>query len=136
MNRFSALFNKHSLLTILAALLITTPSWAYEKITSNGGGARVEAKPLSLTLEKQAEFQLRFNSHSVDFDQDLLAVTELVDDTGRQYSPTGWDGSPPGNHHRKGQLSFPKIQKPASSVILIIRGVAGVAERKFEWQLK
>ena len=59
----------------------------------------------------------------------------LTDDKGNTYTPTGWDGTPPGGHHRRGVLI---LQAPASkpnSITLTIKDVAGT-ERTFSWNIR
>jgi hypothetical protein len=60
----------------------------------------------------------------------------LKDNSGRVYQATTWEGSGPGGHHRKGILEFPKLEGNTESITLIIRKVAKVPERTFEWSMK
>jgi len=76
------------------------------------------------------------NTHFVDLSQDMVSVSTLEDDRGRSYQPVAWEGSGPGGHHRKGVLEFPEIDGSAKSVKLIIREVADVPERTFEWKIE
>ena len=111
-------------------------AWAYEKSVHNGNGVRVTVKPTALASDKAVKFDVRFNTHSVELDQDLIAVSEMRDDQGRSYRPDQWKGSPPGGHHRKGTLIFPVLNGSVTSVTLIIRDVADVPERVFTWNVK
>lgn len=111
-------------------------AWAYEKSVHNGNGVRVTVKPTALVSDKAVKFDIRLNTHSVELDQDLIAVSELRDDKGRTYRPDQWKGSPPGGHHRKGTLIFPVLKESAKSVTLIIRDVADVPERVFMWKVE
>ncbi len=111
-------------------------AWAYEKSVHNGNGVYVTVKPTALAPDKAVKFDVRLNTHSVELDQDLIAVSELRDDKGRTYRPDQWKGSPPGGHHRKGTLIFPVLKESAKSVTLIIRDVADVPERVFTWQVE
>jgi len=70
------------------------------------------------------------------FRQDLVAVCTLKDSSGREYRPTSWDGSPPGGHHRSGVLEFPELGDAAQSITLVIREVANVPERVFNWSIE
>ena len=75
---------------------------------------------------------------------DLVAVSELIDNQGKTYKPTSWEGSAPGGHHREGVLKFNPIPEGKNSFIslkpksleLKIKNVGGVPERRFKWQLE
>ena len=45
-------------------------------------------------------------------------------------------GSAPGGHHRKGVLEFPDLADSAVTITLIIKGIASVPERIFEWPVE
>jgi hypothetical protein len=88
-------------------------------------------------------FRVDMNTHSIDLDSvDLSQVAVLRTNTGIEAFPTGWD-APMGGHHRSGTLTFPAIApggapvlgEDTRSVELVIRGVAGVPERRFDWTL-
>ena len=76
------------------------------------------------------------NSHSGDLSQDIVAVSTLKDNQGREYRPTNWQGSPPGGHHRKGVLEFPALDGAPVSITLVIRQIANVPERIFVWTVE
>ena len=75
------------------------------------------------------------DTHSEELSEDLVAVSELLDDQGKAYKPTSWDGSPPGGHHRNGVLKFNPISPKPRSLELKIKNVGGVVERSFKWDL-
>lgn len=136
MRRNKRLFKVIGILFLAAVLGSVTSAWAYEKSAHNGNGVRVTVKPTALASDKAVTFDIRLNTHSVELDQDLIAVSELRDDKGRTYRPDQWKGSPPGGHHRKGTLIFPVLKESAKSVTLIIRDVADVPERVFTWKVE
>ena len=87
-------------------------------------------------------FQVVMNTHSVDLDAvDLRQLVTLRVDGGAALQPAGWD-APKGGHHRSGTLTFPASTADGSPTIgpgshtidLVIRDVAGVAERAFQWR--
>jgi hypothetical protein len=67
------------------------------------------------------------------WDFDVAKVSALRCDQGQEHLPVAWDGSSPGGHHRSGVLKFPALDHPTSFVEIVIRDVASVPERVFEW---
>jgi hypothetical protein len=89
--------------------------------------------------EAGAVFQVTMDTHSVDLDSlDLAQLATLKTPSG-DLSPTGWE-APKGGHHRAGTLSFAATTADGQPTIgagpieLLIRDVAGVPERSFQWQ--
>jgi hypothetical protein len=76
------------------------------------------------------------NTHSVDLSADLTVVSTLMDAQGKEYRPVSWEGDGPGGHHRSGVLEFPALEGTAKSVTLVIRDIAKVPERVFQWDLE
>ena len=87
-------------------------------------------------------FRVVLDTHSVDLDgYDLARLAALRVDGGREVPPSAWT-APKGGHHRDGTLAFPAvagdapaIPPGARTVVLVIRDIAGVAERSFAWTL-
>lgn len=102
---------------------------------NSGGEVDVKVTPLVLKVGEKPQFRLEFNTHSVELDFDVAKVTSLVTDRGPLSGEASWDGSPPGGHHREGTLTFVDNLAETKSVTLILRGVAGISERKFIWQI-
>ena len=109
---------------------------AYERQSNNENGVRVDAMPVELKAGSEVRFEVRLNTHSVALDQDLTAISSLKDNKGNTFQATGWDGSPPGGHHRSGTLSFPALAQDTTTVTLTIRGVGKDSERIFSWQVQ
>ena len=131
-----SVFHVLALLVSLALFGLASEAMAYKMKSSKKSGVRVEVKPVQLVPGRQANFEVRMNTHSVPLDQDMTAVCTLIDDQGREYKPLKWKGSPPGGHHRSGVLAFPPLEGNTKSVTLIIRNIANVPERTFGWQVK
>jgi len=109
---------------------------AFAAQTSRDGGVTVRVTPKNLVRGAPTwDFQVVLDTHSGDLGQDLVKAAGLIDARGREHAPTAWTGSPPGGHHREGVLSFKPLGPETDSVTLQIRGVGGVAERSFRWQL-
>ncbi|OGH17301.1 MAG: hypothetical protein A3C30_01715 [Candidatus Levybacteria bacterium RIFCSPHIGHO2_02_FULL_40_18] len=101
--------------------------------TDSRGEVTVEATPKNIQ-EDVFEFEIVMDTHSVALDQDMAAVSKLIDDRGSEYKPTLWKGDGPGGHHRSGILRFERIAQKPKSIKLIIGSIGG-AERNFSWDL-
>ena len=110
---------------------------------SDAAQVTVEVTPASPPAAGQAlTFKVLMDTHSVDLDgYDLSRLAALRVDGGKDVAPSAWN-APKGGHHREGTLTFPAldgggpaIPGGAKSVVLVIRDIAGVAERSFTWTL-
>ncbi len=128
----------HVLAVVIAivGIAIALEANAYERISNRENRVRVDVVPVQLESGKSAKFEIRMNAHSGDLSQDLVSVSTLKDDNGREYRPVDWQGAPPGGHHRTGVLEFPALNGNTKSVTLVIRDVANVPERIYKWNLK
>jgi Spy/CpxP family protein refolding chaperone len=88
--------------------------------------------------------QVKLETHAVDLDQyQLETLAVLRDAQGREIQAVGLESASGSGHHREGVLLFPGTDatgKPvlspeAKSLTLILRGIGGVQERVFRWQL-
>ena len=125
-----------SLMMVLFLVTLAVDASAYQTKSNKKNSVRVDVRPVQLLPGKTAKFEIRMNSHSGDLSQDLIAVCSLKDSSGREYQPTNWDGSPPGGHHRSGVLEFSELAEGAKSITLVIREVANVPERVFNWSVE
>ena len=114
------------------------PSFA-EKIsvlktqTNSGGDVTVEVTPEGVS-SAGVGFTVKFTTHAVDLDFDLLREAVLKTDS-EILQALSWDGGR-GGHHLVGALKFPPLKNETKSLRLIITNVATVKERVFEWSLK
>ncbi len=134
---------KHLKIPHFAALIITmllvnlaVEAFAYKAQSDNQNSVRVDVRPVQLLPGKPAKFEIRMNTHSGDLSQDLVTASILKDNSGLEYRPIKWDGSPPGGHHRSGVLEFPELGYTAQSITLVIRELADVPERVFNWSIE
>ena len=97
----------------------------------------IKVTPIELGEDaKTWRFTIVLDTHSGSLDDDLLAVSSLLGDTGNTYKPTAWEGSGPGGHHREGVLVFEAINPTPTYVELKIKDVGGIPERSFKWNIK
>lgn len=121
----------------LFAVLSTAAAAELKEISTQGGGVTVRAKPAEMAGDAKAwTFEIRMDTHSQDLSDDLVRSAVLVDDAGKPYAALGWDGMPPGGHHRKGVLSFAPIKPPPAAIELQIQRAGESAPRRFRWHLK
>ena len=84
------------------------------------------------------EFDVALETHSVDLNMDLAALSTLATDAGLSVNGLVWDG-PLGGHHVSGTLSFPAtvngnpVLDGANRLTLTILNV-DAPERIFTWQ--
>ena len=107
--------------------------------TSSGGGVTVRVSRLDIA--DSIAFKVVLDTHSVNLDgYDLVQLAVLRTPSGEEIAPLAWD-APVGGHHRQGTLTFPSVaadgtplvQPDGSQLVLVIRDIAGVAERTFSW---
>ncbi len=77
-----------------------------------------------------ARFDVKIDTHSVDFNVDFATASELKAD-GRTVGPATWNGGSSG-HHLEGELTFPSFPPETKNLVLTISGVGGVV-RTFSW---
>lgn len=108
----------------------------YEMQSSSENAVTVEVTPLNLANGGNSlDFEVVFNTHSVNLDFDPLAISVLRDDQGREYPAISWDGAGAGGHHRSGKLRFKVPDYATTSIEVVLKGVANVPERVFHWSL-
>jgi hypothetical protein len=121
---------------MLFLVTLAADAFAYKTKSNKENRVRVDVRPVQLLPGKPTKFEIRMNTHSGDLSQDLIAVCLLKDSSGREYRPINWNGSPPGGHHRSGVLEFSELAEGAESITLVIREVANVPERVFNWSVE
>lgn len=115
----------------------TTTQKQWETKTDEQAPVLIKVTPIELgSNQNQWKFTVAFTTHSVDLDQDPTKVMSLIDDQGKTYLPTAWEGPGPGGHHREGTLSFKAIQPLPKYIELEVKDVGGIPERSFRWDLE
>jgi hypothetical protein len=124
---------------ILAAGLVSVSHAAGSTIpaqTSNELGVKVTVMPLNLAQgAKTWEFEVTLETHTQALGDDLTKAAVLIAD-GKRYHPAGWEGAPPGGHHRKGLLRFRAIEPSPHAIELQILLSGDTSPRSFRWSLK
>lgn len=105
--------------------------------SSNFEGVAVDITPKVVAPGAAVwEFSIALNTHSQSLTDDLVKTAVLIDSQGGRHSPTGWQGSPPGGHHRSGILRFKGLGAKADAIELQIQRSDEVEPRSFHWKLK
>jgi hypothetical protein len=129
----------NSLGIVMAWLLFVANVIAAQSLetqTSDVGGVVVQVTPSEVSPSAMTwEFAVVLQTHTVELEQDLAKVSELIDGKGGVHKPLAWSGDPPGGHHRKGMLSFKPIAAPGTVIKLRIKDI-GAPERTLQWSLK
>lgn len=102
--------------------------------TSDAHAVTVDIVPRNLydAAAGTIEFEVTLSTHSVDLNYDFAALATLRSDAGDEVAALKWDG-PSGGHHVFGVLSFPVLKARGQTITLVLRGIAEVPERTFEW---
>lgn len=103
--------------------------------TSEQQGIKVTVAPQAVSGELKIWIvEVTMETHTRSLGDDMSKVTVLIVD-GKTHAPLGWEGSPPGGHHRKGQLRFRAIEPQPSQIEIQIRMSVDPAPRSFRWRL-
>jgi len=114
-----------------------TTSSSYETKERSEENVTISVTPQTLTENAEPSFYIEFETHSVELDFDVSAITTLVDDRENSFGQATWEGSPPGGHHRKGTLSFANnLSKSTKNVTLTFKDISNVPARIFTWKVK
>ena len=108
--------------------------------TQTNEGGQVTIKATWCTANATPMFNVVMDTHAVDLDSYDLSQLAVLKVDGREVQPVGWD-APKGGHHRQGTLSFPATAADGTALVgsetraitLIIRDIAGVPKRVFQW---
>ena len=135
-NNIYGIFGIAVLVIVAGAIGFGVNAGAYEMRSNRENRVRVDVKPVQLAPGQPARFEVQMNTHSEALGEDMVAVSTLKDNEGREYPATAWQGSAPGGHHREGVLEFPDLEENTASITLILKGIANVPERIFEWPVE
>lgn len=119
-------------LAIAAGGIAAAPALAPQ--SSSVSGVTVKATPRTVSGDAW-EFEIVMDTHSQNLSDDLTKAAVLSAGDGVTYVPIGWQGDPPGGHHRKGILRFQAV-KPASAIELRLSRPGEAQPRVFRWKLE
>lgn len=124
-------------LAFLAALAVSAAAIAggLPARSDSQAGVTVTVTPRSLAGQVW-EFDVALNTHSQDLNDDLAKSAVLVGDGGVQVAASGWQGDPPGGHHRKGVLRFAAPSPVPAAIELRVARPGEQAPRAFRWKLR
>jgi len=104
--------------------------------TNSGGGVTAKVTRLDSEPNGDLRFQVVLDTHSVDLGAyDLKKITILRDRAANVYHPTAVENKGSG-HHRSATVTFARPAKSTKQVELVIKDIAGVKERVFQWELE
>ena len=120
--------------SVAAAPSIAAPP--LEARTSDADGVQVVVTPNSLDPAANSwDFEVVLDTHTQPLNDNIVRASELIAD-GRSQAPLDWQGDPPGGHHRKGTLIYPRPAELPKVMEIRINGIGGGAARTFRWELQ
>lgn len=104
-----------------------------EKQSVRGGGVTVDVTFLKGGGDGPA-FKVVLDTHSVNLDAYRFEeIVRLRDGRGGEVAPMAVEGAEGSGHHREATVRFAWPEPKPKSLELIVKGVAGVPERLFQW---
>lgn len=82
------------------------------------------------------EFEMVFDTHTQELNDDLLKNAALFTPDGKQLAPISWEGDPPSGHHRKGKLRFNAVKPQPKVLELRVTRAGEPGPRVFKWNAK
>ena len=107
-----------------------------EKQSIPGGGVTVDVTFLKDRGDGPA-FKVVLDTHSVNLDgYRFEEIVRLRDGKGGELPPTAVEGATGSGHHREATVRFAWPDPKPRTLELVVKGVAGVPERLFQWTLE
>jgi hypothetical protein len=107
-----------------------------QKQSVQGGGVTVAVTLLGERSDAPA-FQVVLDTHSVNLDAYRLEeIVRLRNGQGSEVAPAAVEGAKGSGHHREATVRFTWPQPRPNAVELVVKGVAGVPERVFQWPIQ
>ena len=110
-------------------------SQALAEQTRQANAVMIVVTPLNVSPSTSVwQFKTVLDTHVDDLNQDIAANVVLIGND-KQQQPLGWQGDPPGGHHREGILEFQSMTPRPRSIELRINGIGGETGTTFQWDL-
>ncbi len=107
-----------------------------EKQSIPGSGVTVDVTFLKDRGDGPA-FKVVLDTHSVNLDgYRFEEIVRLRDGKGGELAPTAVENPQGSGHHRSATVRFAWPEPRPKSLELVVKGVAGVPERAFQWALE
>lgn len=126
------------LLGVMAAAGSPAPTLASDEVPQvvrGGGVAVILARLPSTGGELRVRVEMTTHTRDLDsyrFDQ----IVRLREAAGKELPPTAVEREMGGGHHRSAVLRFSAPNRDVTAVDVVVRGVAGIPERLFRWDLR
>ncbi len=146
--RNCALFIIAIILVLFSVILVSQDSFA-ESLTrhSSVGGVEVDIsiiEPGAIYSGDELIFSAALNTHSVSLNQYVIEeLFYLRNERGAVFKALAWESPKGGGHHRFGNLRFQGEDRDEMPIILnddkyvevLVKGLGGVKESVFRWEL-
>lgn len=104
--------------------------------TLTDGNVTYKVTPKDLTTSATTwDFDVTLDTHTGSLDQDMVTTFRLVDNKGKEYRATKWEGDPPGGHHREGLLKFSPLTSRPAFIELTVQTTDNTKEISLRWNL-
>lgn len=126
------------LLGIMAAAGLPAPTLALDEVPQvvRGGGVAVILSRLPSAGE-ELRIRIEMTTHTRDLDSySFDQIVRLREATGKELPPIAVEREMGGGHHRSAVLRFSTPNRDVTAVDVVVRGVAGIPERLFRWDLR
>ncbi len=105
--------------------------------TSQADGVAIQVTPIDVAATASGwKFAVALNTHSQNLADDVATEAFILDAAGKPRRALGWEGDPPGGHHRRGVLSFAPMSPSPALIDLRIQRATETAPRTFRWTVK
>ena len=119
-----------------SASLDTVEAQTGAKQSVRGGGVTVTVTRLNEPGDAPT-FLVSLDTHSVNLDvYEFNAIVRLRDGRGGELAPTAVKDAEGGGHHRSATLQFAWPEPKPKSLEVVVKGVADVPERVFQWTVE